>query len=278
MSATFKLLHSYIDKAIKLGITEFAIGPFGENGVKIKEILNWQYGIDEKFIVDNGLCRINPGILSLQSAFEKMGGSEVTLIISSPIKVFIDEARKVFSNRLINPFEDAPLDKPIVGRFTYGPLVNSPEVERIGAFCSIAPGSKAVWNHKLGCVTTHEFLYADTNCKDIDCERKFSWAGINKKYEIGNDVWIGENAILTNGIKIGNGAIIGAGAVVTKDVPDYAVVVGNPAKIIRYRFTEDQIEKLNKIQWWDWSVEKIEECYNDFFDIDVFLNKHYDGK
>lgn len=86
---------------------------------------------------------------------------------------------------------------------------------------------------------------------------------------------MGWNVILTNGVKIGNGVRAAAGAVITKDVPDYAVVAGVPAKIIKYRFTPDQIRKLNEIAWWEWSDEKIRDCYDDFLDIDIFLQKHY---
>lgn len=91
---------------------------------------------------------------------------------------------------------------------------------------------------------------------------------------VGNDVWIGRNATLLGSITIGDGAIIGAFAVVAKDIPPYAIVVGNPAKIIRYRFTEEQIAKLLKIQWWNWSAKKMEICEQDFLNIHKFLAKH----
>ena len=100
-------------------------------------------------------------------------------------------------------------------------------------------------------------------------------SSFNKKYIIGNDVWLGKNIILTNGIKIGNGVRVAAGSVVTKNIPDFAIVAGIPAKIIGYRFTEEQIVKLNKIAWWDWPMEKIKKCYDDFMNIDLFLEKHY---
>lgn len=74
---------------------------------------------------------------------------------------------------------------------------------------------------------------------------------------IGNDVWIGLRAIIKAGVKIGNGAVIDAGAVVTKDIPDYAIAVGVPAKVIRYRFDAETIDKLNTMKWWNFDEEKL---------------------
>jgi acetyltransferase-like isoleucine patch superfamily enzyme len=91
---------------------------------------------------------------------------------------------------------------------------------------------------------------------------------------IGNDVWIGRNVKIFDGVTIGDGAIIGAWAVVAKDVPPYAVIVGNPGRIAHYRYTPEQIEKLLKIKWWDWSIDTIKERMPDFKDIDVFLQKY----
>ena len=96
-----------------------------------------------------------------------------------------------------------------------------------------------------------------------------------ERITIGNDVWLGRNVIITNGSNIGNGVIAGAGAVITKDVPDYAIVAGVPARILRFRFEPDQIESLNKIKWWDWSDDKIRENYDDFYlPVDEFIRKH----
>lgn len=79
---------------------------------------------------------------------------------------------------------------------------------------------------------------------------------------IGNDVWIGSNALIVPGVQIGDGATIAAGSVVTKNVADYEVVGGNPACHIRYRFAYRQIEALKKIKWWDWPIDKIQaNCY-----------------
>lgn len=126
-------------------------------------------------------------------------------------------------------------------------------------------------------VTNHDFIYEDVICKEID-NQKYRHSDFNKQFVIGNDVWLGKNVILTNGVTIGNGVRVGAGAVVTKDLPDYAIAVGVPARIIGYRFTPEQIQKLNKIAWWDWPIEKIRECYDDFADINIFLQKHYSAE
>lgn len=95
-----------------------------------------------------------------------------------------------------------------------------------------------------------------------------------EKIVIGSDVWIGRNAVLLGEITIGDGAIIGAFSVVAKDIPPYAVAVGNPVIIKRYRFTPEQIEALLKIKWWEWEDAKIEENKTDLLDIDIFINKH----
>ena len=96
----------------------------------------------------------------------------------------------------------------------------------------------------------------------------------NRFCNIGNDVWIGERAIIKGGITIGDGAIIGMGSIVTKSVPPYAIVAGVPAKIIRFRFDNDKIEALLRIQWWNWPINKIKDNRDDFVNIDFFINKY----
>lgn len=95
---------------------------------------------------------------------------------------------------------------------------------------------------------------------------------------IGNDVWLGRNVILTNGANIGDGVIAAAGSVIIQDVPDYAIVGGVPARIIRFRYTKEQIAALKRIAWWDWDDEKIRSCHEDFYDdIESFIRKHLRG-
>lgn len=85
---------------------------------------------------------------------------------------------------------------------------------------------------------------------------------------MGNDVWVGCNSVLISGVKVGDGAIIGAGAVVTKDIPPYAIVVGVPARVIKYRFDEEVRERLLQIKWWNWDDEKIKRNIG-FFKSDI---------
>jgi virginiamycin A acetyltransferase len=89
--------------------------------------------------------------------------------------------------------------------------------------------------------------------------------------KIGNDVLISANTMILAGVNIGNGAIIGAGSFVNKDVPPYAIVAGIPAKIIRYRFTENQIKKLEDLKWWNLTKEKLQKFENSFGHPDQFI-------
>ena len=88
---------------------------------------------------------------------------------------------------------------------------------------------------------------------------------------VGNDVWIGDDVTIMGGITVSDGAIIGTGSIVTKNVPAYGIVVGSPAKIIRYRFSEYEIEKLLNIQWWNKSHEWIKHHSHYFMDVKSFL-------
>ncbi len=163
-------------------------------------------------------------------------------------------------------------------------------MESVGAFCSFAVGTDVLENHPNNYLSTHPFIYADRNINSALQHTYNEWnqevwyfagvapRGIVQKFskvKIGNDVWLGRNVLITNSSNIGNGVIAGAGAVITKNVPDYAVVVGAPARIIRYRYTSEQVEKLNRIAWWNWSDDVIRERYDDFYiDIDAFIEKY----
>lgn len=129
----------------------------------------------------------------------------------------------------------------------------------IGKFCSIACGAKFLLtsaNHKMSSLSTYPFpiFYEEWGLDVKDIRNAWDNKG---DIVIGNDVWIGYEAVIMAGVTIGDGAIIGTRAVVTKDVPPYTIVGGVPAKPIRKRFDDATIERLVKLRWWDWEHEKI---------------------
>ena len=133
---------------------------------------------------------------------------------------------------------------------------------KIGKFCSIACGAKFLFtsgNHSMQSLSTYTFpiFYEEwgLDAKDI----RSAWD--NKgDITIGNDFWIGYEAVILSGVTIGDGAIVGARAVVTKDVPPYTIVAGVPARPIRKRFDEETIAKLPALRWWDWDEERLKRC------------------
>ena len=137
----------------------------------------------------------------------------------------------------------------------------------IGKFCAIARGIEFIMNganHRMCSATTYPF-----NIMGGGWEKstpKLEDLPLKGDTVVGNDVWIGQNVTVLPGVHIGDGAIIGANSVVTKDVPPYCIVGGNPARFIRKRFDEETIEFLLNLKWWDWSAEKITE------NLDILCN------
>lgn len=139
----------------------------------------------------------------------------------------------------------------------------------IASYVRINPGQ-----HPMHWACQHHMMYR----KEMfgfgeDDDSFFDWRR-EKRCEIGHDVWLGHNVTVMGGVKIGNGSVVGSGSIVTKDVPPYGIVVGNPAKIIRYRFEKKTIEKLEMIAWWDWEKQKIQDALDDLRDIDKFIEKY----
>ncbi len=162
-----------------------------------------------------------------------------------------------------------------IGRHTYGidehtvfgPTEANPVT--IGAFCSIAQGVQihGESHHAIHLTSTFPFKARLSGADE---------AGKGKgAVMIGNDVWIGARAIVLANITVGDGAVIGAGSVVTKDVPPYAIVAGNPARLIRYRFEPGIIAALLSIAWWEWPDDKIMAEQEAFYGpVEAFVARH----
>lgn len=132
----------------------------------------------------------------------------------------------------------------------------------IGKFCSIGPNfCCGLGIHPTNGISTHPKFYRGEIVEHIPVT-------------IGNDVFIGANVTVLDGITIGDGAVIGAGSVVSKDIPPYAIAVGCPIEIKRYRLTEKQIAAMKRIQWWNWDEEKLKNIKTMFNDIDAFIKKY----
>lgn len=159
-----------------------------------------------------------------------------------------------------------------IGIGTYGPCFDLDKTWvgcgnlSVGRYCSIASGvSIFSRNHPYWNPSTSPLFY-NSNFNQSICTDSVDYG----KLSIGNDVWIGQYAVVLPSCHIiGDGAVVGAGAIVTKDVPPYAVVVGNPAKVIKYRFNKETIDWLEEIKWWDWDVEELKQAASSFQSVEA---------
>ena len=284
-----------IEQKLDSGFRKFIIFPFGDVGMQVKEVLRNAYGIDAEYVLDNNLCKYNSDIKPLEF-LDSISCDKYCVVLASTnpdiYGILKKELQKYLADENIAELssmmnlEEAVKQKEWytkIGKYSYGPICRNHEfIESIGAFSSFATGTEIVFNHPTQFITTHPMIYLGEEFEEV-----YDYCYIGgvqphrdkikpaKRIKIGNDVWLGRNVIITNYANIGNGVIAGAGSIITKDVPDYAIVGGVPARIIKFRYSPSEIESLNKIAWWNWTDDEIRERYDDFYlPIDEFIKKY----
>ncbi|CAG9432945.1 CatB-related O-acetyltransferase [Providencia alcalifaciens] len=173
-----------------------------------------------------------------------------------------------FSNN-VRLYGKTQLGNVQVGSHTYfAGTISSNAV--IGKYCSIGPNTRigGLGLHPTNYISTHPIFYS-TKKQSGKTFVKIDHFIEYKETIIGNDVWIGVNCVILDGIKVGNGVIIAAGSIVTQDIPDYAIVGGVPARIIKYRYSESEILLLNRLKWWNLSDIELNEMQQDFRDNNI---------
>lgn len=160
-----------------------------------------------------------------------------------------------------------------VGAYSYVAKNSSVTNCSIGKFCSIGPNfCCGLGIHPTNGISTSPMFYSPSMVNSISLVSAPK-VEESKHTTIGNDVFIGANVTVLDGVTIGDGAVIGAGAVVSKDIPPYAIAVGCPIRIIKYRMTAEQIAAMQRIQWWNWDDDRLQEVEKIFEDIDGFIEK-----
>jgi virginiamycin A acetyltransferase len=159
-----------------------------------------------------------------------------------------------------------------IGKYTYIAENSRISMTDIGSFCSIGPNLLCGYGiHPTNGISTHPMFYSQRKQNGVTLSF-YDKLEERKRIKIGNDVFIGANVTILDGVTIGNGAVIGAGAVVSKDIPPYAIAVGVPIKVIKYRFDEAIISKLLEIEWWNYSLDELKEIEQNFFDVERYLS------
>ena len=175
-------------------------------------------------------------------------------------KVSISNYAKV-SNSTLKAYarvkDYAELHNSFLGKYSYISQYSIVNKTKIGKFCSIANGCYiGLWEHNTD-VSTHSFYLYEHSGEFVQGYKNYKKDNIETI--IGNDVWVGANVVVKKGVVVHDGAIIGASAVVTKDVPAYSIVVGNPARVIKYRYKKSDIEWLLEIKWWNFPKKRLKK-------------------
>lgn len=265
----YKIIYNAINMSLIMQKRNFVIYPFGKLGKMTKDILNNDFSVKELFVIDDQLNSDSEKIYKTENLKYLNISDSYVLFACNNENIYFDLKERILqyfsSEYIVDIFPHIQ-----IGKYSNKPVFDSRLVEKVGAFCSFAEGVAVVPNHPLHSTSVHHFMFSsnfvarnEANCNALIPKdgKPIDFYAVNKKTVIGNDVWIGRNVTIISGVDIGNGAVIGAGAVVTKNVPDYAIAGGVPARIINYRASKREIDIMNQIRWWDWNDAKIKRFY-----------------
>ena len=194
---------------------------------------------------------------------------------------FIDSTAEVTHSTLGRVVEVGPrcvVSRSTLGDYSYCCEGTQIAYADIGKFANIAAHARIYASrHPMDRASLHHFTYRSAWYfeGETDDEAFFEWRA-EQRITIGHDTWVGHGSVIMPGVTIGTGAVIGSNAVVTKDVPDFAIAVGVPAKVVKYRFPEPIRDRLLALCWWDWPHDRLHDALADFrsLSIDAFLEKH----
>ena len=259
---------------------KYGKGDYGILRILLLDIFSSKYIAEDDSIIERMLITINPALKIAQKnksairncifeACPEIGNLKFDgrhILLDSCINVKKGENVKIYSPHHIYDCT--------IGDYTY--IAQNPyiSIATIGKFCSIGPNLICGWGiHPLNGISTHPMFFSTLkqNGMTLSSENKVEE---RKHITIGNDVFIGANVTILDGISIGDGAVIGAGAVVSKDIPPYAVAVGCPIKVIRYRFSEDLCKRLHKIKWWNFDLKHLKDVETYIFNVNEFVEKY----
>ena len=216
------------------------------------------------------LIRRNTALVEQQKRLLELKRANPSCVIKS------HSLERVVFGEYVTVLDGVGLDNVHIDNFSYVSYHSRVINATMGKFCSVGAHVQIglAPHPSRNFVSTYPAFYSNRNS---GCALNFRGDSIFDdsvpKTRVGSDVWIGSEAMIPGGITIGNGAIVAARSVVVKDVAPYTIVGGNPAKPIRLRFTEEQVAMLMASEWWEWPLEKIRQCVNDFGDIAQFFER-----